>query len=471
MHRGPPRRGRETGKRPAEQAIGVTQERAAPGHLSGLAARRFAVALIEAVVGKGSTLDEALTEALRQANPTQLEPRDRAFARLLAATVLRRLGSLEHILGAFLEKPLPKNGQRARIILLVAAAQLLILGTPAHAAINLAVEQCRRDRLARHFDKLANAVLRRVAAEGPAIMAGLDACRADIPDWLWRRWRATYGEAGARNIAEASLREASLDLSVKSDAAGWAQRLGGHMLPTGSVRLASAGRVEDLPGYADGAWWVQDAAAALPARLFGNVAGLSVADLCAAPGGKTAQLAAAGARVTAVDASGHRLAVLRQNLARLALADSVDVVQADVATWFPGDRFDAVLLDAPCTATGTLRRHPDILRLKHSEDVARLATLQNRLLTRAATLVRPGGTLVYCTCSLEPEECEQQIETLLAMAPELARKPVRAAEIGGLEACLSPAGDLRTLPFHLPLELPHMAGMDGFFASRLQRLR
>ena len=427
--------------------------------------------MIEAVLGKGTTLDEALVQALSGASPTQLEPRDRAFARLLAATVLRRLGSLEQVLGTFLEKPLPKDAQRARAILLVASAQLLVLGTPPHAAINLAVEHCRRDRLARHFDKLANAVLRRVAGEGQAVLARRDTLRLDIPDWLWRRWSATYGEAVARHIAEASLREAALDVSVKSDAAGWAQRLGGHLLPTGSVRLASAGRVEDLPGYDDGAWWVQDAAAALPARLLGTVAGARVADLCAAPGGKAAQLAAAGARVTAVDASSHRLTVLRQNLARLKLADSVNVVQADIETWSPRERFDAVLLDAPCTATGTLRRHPDILRLKHTEDVARLAKLQTRLLARAADLVRPGGVLVYCTCSLEPEECERQIEHLLATTPGLAREAIRAEEIGGLDACISPAGDLRTLPFHLALEPPQMAGMDGFFAARLKRLR
>jgi 16S rRNA (cytosine967-C5)-methyltransferase len=434
--------------------------------LSGLPARRFAVALIESVVGKGTTLDEALNDT----DPAHLEPRDRAFARLLATTVLRRFGTLDAVLGKFLEKPLPTDAQRARLILHVASAQLLLLGTPPHAAINLAVEHCRRDRLARRFDKLANAVLRRVASKGPAILAELDTPRTDIPEWLWQRWSATYGEATTRRIAEASLREAALDISVKDDAMGWAEKLGGHLLPTGSIRLAHAGRIEELPGYADGGWWVQDAAAALPARLLGKVEGLAIADLCAAPGGKTAQLAAARAHVTAVDSSSHRLTVLQENLARLSLGDSVSIVQADLETWTCAGQFDAVLLDAPCTATGTLRRHPDILHLKRTEDVTRLAALQRRLLARAVDVLKPGGTLVYCTCSLEPEECEQQIEPLLATKQDLMREPVRAVEIGGLDACISSAGDLRTLPFHLALEPPQIAGMDGFYAARLRRL-
>jgi 16S rRNA (cytosine967-C5)-methyltransferase len=434
--------------------------------LSGLPARRLAVTLIDSVVGKGTTLDEALKDN----DPAHLEPRDRAFARLLATTVLRRFGTLDAILGKFLEKPLPTDAQRARLILHVASAQLLLLGTPPHAAINLAVEHCRRDRLARRFDKLANAVLRRVAGEGPAILAELDNPRTDMPEWLWRRWSATYGETTARRIGEASLREAPLDISVKGDAMGWAEKLSGHLLPTGSIRLAHAGRVEDLPGYQDGAWWVQDAAAALPAKLLRQVAGKAVADLCAAPGGKTAQLAAAGAHVTAVDSSSHRLAILRENLARLTLAGDVRVVQDDIETWAPAEPFDAVLLDAPCTATGTLRRHPDILHLKFAEDVGRLAELQSRLLVRAANLLKPGGTLVYCTCSLEPEEGEQQIERLLATAQNLVRASIRTEEIGGLSASISSVGDLRTLPFHLAHELPQMSGMDGFYAARLRRL-
>ena len=291
-------------------------------------------------------------------------------------------------------------------------------------------------------------MLRRVAERGADILAGQDGVRLNIPDWLWQRWKETYGAETARRIAEAALREAPLDISVKpdADAAAWAARLGGQLLATGSIRLAAHGRIEDLPGYADGAWWVQDAAAALVARLAGDVRGKAVADLCAAPGGKTAMLAAAGATVTAVDVSAQRLERLRANLARLRL--DAEVVEADVSSWAPGRTFDVVLLDAPCTATGTIRRHPDILRLKGPEDVARMAQTQERMLAHAATLVAPGGLMVYATCSLEPEEGEQQTAAFLAAHPNFARQPVAAAEIGAEPEWISADGDLRTLMFH-----------------------
>jgi 16S rRNA (cytosine967-C5)-methyltransferase len=308
-------------------------------------------------------------------------------------------------------------------------------------------------------------LLRRTVREGAAIVSGGDAVRLDIPAWLYARWTKTYGEADAHRIAQASLTEASLDLSVKGDASIWAERLGADVLPTGTLRLAAGGRIEDLAGYADGAWWVQDAAASLPARLFGPVAGLAVADLCAAPGGKTAELAAAGADVTAVEHSSTRLARLRANLARLQL--TANLVEADAASWAPGRTFDAVLLDAPCTATGTIRRHPDILRLKRPEDVGALAGLQAWLLDNAVRLLKPGGTLVYCTCSLEAEEGPDQIVRLLDGNPKLARVPIEAGVCGIAPEWLTPEGELRTLPFHLPNERPELSGLDGFYAARL----
>ena len=225
--------------------------------------------------------------------------------------------------------------------------------------------------------------------------------------------------------------------------------------------------MSSLPGYDDGAWWVQDAAAALPARLLGDISGRSVADLCAAPGGKTAQLAAAGARVTAVDRAPARIDRLRQNLARLAL--TADAVVADVAQWEAGP-FDAVLLDAPCSSTGTIRRHPDIPWLKRDADVAALAALQHRLIARAAELTRPGGVLVYCTCSLEPEEGIEVVRALLERDPRLERRPIAAAEVGGLAELVSPDGDLRTLPCHLADPDSRMAGLDGFYAAQLVRI-
>lgn len=433
----------------------------------GLPARQAAVKLLVAVLHERRSLDEALADVFASGAASTLEPRDRALARLIAGTVLRRLGELEAVLKSFLEKPLPDRQGCLWPILLSGAAQLLFLETPPHAAVGLAVEQARCDHRARRFDGLVNALLRRVAREGASVLEGLDPPRLNIPGWLFDQWTKTYGENQARRIAQASLAEAPLDISVKADAQAWAERLGGSVLPTGSIRLAAGGRIEDLPGYADGAWWVQDAGAALPARLLGPVAGQSIADLCAAPGGKTAQLSAAGARVTAVDASEARLSRVRANLGRLLL--NGDLVAADVTTWKPGRTFDAVLLDAPCTSTGTIRRHPDILRLKRPEDISALAALQTRLLDNAVNLVKPGGTLVYCVCSLEPEEGERQITGLLARNAAFTRRPICAGESGIAADWLTPDGDLRTLPFHLAQERKELSGLDGFFAARLVR--
>lgn len=433
---------------------------------SGYAARELAVGCLSEILDRGRALEEAFDAALQRGGA--LEPRDRALARLIVMTVLRHKGELQAVLNSFLEKPLPADSGRLRSILLSAAAQLLLLDTPPHAAISLAVDQCRGDRKAHRFDKLTNAVLRRVSTAGKAIMAGVDPVAANIPSALLARWSEAYGGALGREIAAASLQEAALDLSVKSDAEAWATRLGGIVLPTGSVRVARSGRIEELDGFADGAWWIQDAAAALPARLLGTVAGLRVADLCAAPGGKTAQLAAAGAKVTAVDQSPTRLRRLNENLSRLAL--EAEVVEADVATWQPSDTFDAVLLDAPCSATGTIRRHPDILHLKRKDDTSDRVALQRRLLDQAARLLRPGGVLVYCTCSLEPEEGSTQIARFLAENPGFARVPVVPGETGIDEAWLTPEGDLRTLPCHLAQPEPGLSGLDGFYAARLQRL-
>lgn len=432
---------------------------------AGLAARQLAVVLISAVLNERRALDEALAISLSSRSFATLEARDRAFARAIAAAVLRRHGELSTVVQSYLDKAVPKDSGRLTSILLAGAAQLLLLDTPAHAAISLAVDQCRLDRDARRFDKLTNAVLRRVSESGSGKLAALDAATLNVPAWMLQRWRQTYGAETARAIALASLREAALDVSVTSDAA--AAGLGGVRLPTGSVRISDHGRIEDLPGYADGTWWVQDAAAALPARLFGDVSGRAVADLCAAPGGKTAELAAQGAHVTAVEISKARLQRIRVNLQRLKL--EADLVNADATAWAPGTTFDAVLLDAPCTATGTIRRHPDILHLKREADVAQLADLQARLLAHAATLVKRGGTLVYCTCSLEPEEGVAPIARFLAAHPDFTRVPVAAGEAGIAAEWISPEGDLRTLPTHMAMESPELSGMDGFYAARLAR--
>ncbi len=397
----------------------------------------------------------------------RLETRDRAFARLVIMTVLRERNEIQRVLNAFLAKSLPARSGRLRTILLAAGAQLLFLETPAHAAISLAIDQCRADQGARHFSALANAVLRRVANEGRMILEGGRSVANNIPPWMLSRWQEQYGAARAAKIARASLLEAPLDLTVKANNEEWARKLGGALLPTGSIRLRNAGRIDDLPGFAEGAWWVQDCAAALPARLLGNVKGKWVADLCAAPGGKTAELAAAGAVVTAVDISETRLQRLKENLARLRL--TATVVRADIAKWSPDRTFDGVLLDAPCSATGTIRRHPDILHLRREGDVAALSVHQHTLLVAAARLVKPGGLLVYCTCSLEREEGEIQIERFLSTAPEFERVPIRAGECGISNEWINESGELRTLPCHMMLPQAEMGGMDGFFACRLRR--
>jgi 16S rRNA (cytosine967-C5)-methyltransferase len=437
----------------------------APEDPPGLPARRIAAAIVGRALA-GHPLDlagEASSPAF-----TRLPDRDRALVRQIVATTLRRRGQIDAALKRLIAKPLPKKAADVRPILVTAAAQILFMEVPSHAAVSLAVTLANADRRTLAWAGFVNGVLRSLARQRDAILAGQDAVALNLPAWLRERWTAAYGADRVREIATLLLVEPPLDLSVKSDAAGWAERLGGIVLPTGSVRLLAHGRIEALEGFDEGEWWVQDAAATLPVRLFGDVAGQSVADLCAAPGGKTAQLAAAGARVTAVDVSPERLIRLAENLRRLKL--EAEIVAADVLEAAPPPQpFDAVLLDAPCSSTGTLRRHPDIGSTKGPKDVAALAALQQRLLARAVDWVKPGGLLVYATCSLEREEGEAQIARLIASGAPWERVPVTADEIGGLAEAVTAEGDVRTLPCHLAAADPRFAGLDGFFAARLRR--
>jgi 16S rRNA (cytosine967-C5)-methyltransferase len=418
---------------------------------------RIAAAELLAAIEKGRALEDALdsTESFER-----LEGRERGFARAIVMATLRRQGGIDAVLARFLERPLPDTAYLARALLRSGAAQLLVMDTPPHAAVGETVQAANNMTGARGFAKLMNAVLRRVAAEGAAILAK-QAPGADLPAWLYTRWRAAYGDQTAAAIASALHAEPPLDLSAKKHPDEWAARLGADLTPTNSLRL-SGGDIPTLPGFADGAWWVQDAAAALPARLLGDVAGKSVADLCAAPGGKTLQLAARGANVTAVDRSRSRLDVLKQNLARTGLEAAV--VAADVLKLKAREPFDAVLLDAPCSATGTLRRHPDVAWLRTPDDIRKLAALQLEMLAAAAAFVKPGGTLVYAVCSLEPEEGEGAIEAAVQTGA-WTRDPVRADEIPGATPFITPEGALRTLPSHWP----ESGGLDGFYAARLLR--
>jgi 16S rRNA (cytosine967-C5)-methyltransferase len=424
-----------------------------------LAARRVALSVLDRVLRARQPFDDTLAG---HGDFLRLEPRDRAFVRLLVATTLRRLGEIDAVLARLMEKPLVPRAHLVRGVLRLAVAQLAFLGTPAHAAVDTAVSLAATLESGA-YKALVNAVLRRVAREGESLLADADRPRLNSPAWLWDSWIAAYGEPTTRAIAAAHLVEAPLDITPKADAASWAERLQAQVLPSGTLRRAAGGRIEDLPGYAEGAWWVQDAAAALPARLLGDVGGRAVVDLCAAPGGKTLQLASAGARVTAVDLSAKRLKRVSENLQRTGL--TAQLVAADGTAWRPDSSPDAVLLDAPCSATGTLRRHPDIAWLKSHADVTRLAAVQAKLLASAIAMVRPGGLVVYAVCSLQPEEGLTQVSAALA-SDAVERMPLTPADVPGLAEAITPDGDLRTLPSMWP----DWSGMDGFYAARLRRL-
>ena len=459
------------------------QRFALPSEVPGLAARRIAADILDGVLHKHRTLDDQLDGAGAHPGLKSLPDRDRALMRRLVATILRRLGTLGHVLSRLLDRGIPTDAPRAQSALLIGAAQILWMDVPDHAAVDLSVRLVQSDRRAAKYAGLVNAVLRRCAREGPALIDEVKSQTLDVPPWLLARWIAHYGETTAREIAVALGHEPSLDITVKTDAAQWATRLHGETLPTGTVRTLLQGSVRMLPGFTEGQWWVQDAAAALPARLLGDIAGKDIADLCAAPGGKTAQLIQAGARVTAVDRSPGRMARLSENLARLGL--TAETVVTDAAEWPGGNKtqgidhqgsdnqgfdnqgFDGILVDAPCSSTGTIRRHPDVAWLRQEADIGALMALQKRLLQRATALLKPGGTLVYCTCSLEPEEGEQAVSALLAAEPCMRRVPIDPGEVAGLSEILTADGDLRTLPCHLPHNDPRLSGLDGFYAARL----
>ena len=423
-----------------------------------LASRQAALEILVSCLDKGQPLDEALA---RHAGFAGLDPRDRAFVRLLLATTLRRLGEIDTVLGALVAKPLEGPNAAGRQVLRLGAAQLLFLGTAPHAAVDTSVRLIEDAHLP-HLKGLANAVLRRISREGLAILGDRNPARLNTPQWLWQSWAEAYGEDTAHAIAAAHLIEAPLDLTPRSNTDFWAGQLEAEVLPTGTLRRTGGGHIAELPGFTEGAWWVQDAAATLPVRLMGDIAGKRVADLCAAPGGKTMQLCAAGAQVTAVDISARRMVRVGENLARAGLA--AELVTADASKWTAGEKFDAILLDAPCTGTGTLRRHPDIAWLKDEEDVGRLTLAQDRLLLHAVEQLKPGGTLVYAVCSLQEDEGPARIDALLGREPRLRRVPVQPAELPGLETAITKEGDVRTLPSMWP----ERGGLDGFYVARLK---
>lgn len=422
---------------------------------AGLAARAAAQAVLSEVLRKRRPLDLALSAA------AQLESRDAGFARAIASETLRRLGQLEDVIRTFVPRP-PARNRAGPVpeILLAGACELLFLDVPAHAAVDGANRLAQADDKAVHFKPLINAVLRRVSREGKELIAKQDAARLNTPDWLFARWMDTYGEDTARAIAAAHQGVPPLDIVAKEHITlESAEPLFGPV-----QRLKEPTRVDVLPGFAEGQWWVQDAAATLPALLLGDVKDQAVIDLCAAPGGKTAQLAAVGADVIAVERDSARMAQLQSNLARLSL--TATAVVDDARTWRPDAPVPFVLLDAPCSATGTIRRHPELPWIKNASDVTLCAQLAGELLDSAAEMVARGGTLVFATCSLEREEGPEQAEIFLQRWPEFSRLPIRTDEVFGHAEFIDANGDLRTLPCHLA----GRGGLDGFFAARFTRL-
>ena len=441
--------GVDTGTPPAvtDQALPDTAFGAA-----GLPARAAALDLLGAALSGRAGMDEGLAHPALAA----LSARDRAFARALTMAALRHLGPIDAALQSRLKKPPPEWVVN---VLRLGLAQLCVLKTPPHAAVGASVDLTARQKGGQAFKGLVNAVLRGFTREP----VNLDDADLLAPPWLAARWRAAYGLEAARAIAATIAQEPATDLSFKDPAraTALAAELEGVLLAGGTLRTPLRGDLATWAGFAEGDWWVQDASAAIPARLLGLTRGQSVLDLCAAPGGKTLQLAATGAAVTALDRAAARLKRVSENLARTGL--SAETVTTDAANW--GDRrsFEAVLLDAPCSATGTFRRHPDVLWAAKPSDVAGLAALQSKLLDVAVARLKSGGRLVYCVCSLEPEEGEGQVTGVLLRHPDLKLDPIAPGEGGAPAASLRPDGTLRILPYHLP------GGTDGFFVARLRK--
>ena len=418
----------------------------------GLPARQAAQDILSQVLRKRRPLESALDVC------HSLDTRDAGFARAIASETLRHFGQLDALIRGFVEKlPAPHRAGPTLEILLAGACELLFLDVSPHAAVDGANRLAQPDGKAVHFKPLINAVLRRISREGKDALARQDAPRLNTPDWLWARWVPAYGEETARAIASAHMKQAPLDIVSRGAAPPNAVNLFENVW-----RFDAGQRVDDLPGFTQGAFWVQDAAATLPAHLLGDVEGQRVIDLCAAPGGKTAQLASAGAEVTAVEREVSRLDRLKENLKRLKL--DVTLLNEDVRD-LRLDPAPFVLLDAPCSATGTIRRHPELPWIKGASDVMLCQATSAELLDCAADLVAPGGLLVFAVCSLEPEEGPEQVAAFLGRNEVFKREALMPAEVFGHTGFIDTNGDLRTLPSYLA----EQGGMDGFYAARLKR--
>ncbi len=431
-----------------------------------LQAREAALDILYNVLEKSRPLDQVLES---HKGFLSVSTRDRAFVRMLTTTTIRRLGQIDDLIRRALSKPDQVISPPMLLyILRIGVAQLAFMNTPDHAAVNTSVELTQHHNMSKK-KAFVNGVLRTIAREGKNWTTRQDVPRLNTPEWILKQWIADYTLRGAIDIGEANMSEGPLDVSVrdKERLEHWADLLKASVLPTGTLRcLEKGGLIQEKEGFKDGMWWVQDASAALPVKLFGDVSGKFVLDLCAAPGGKTMQLAAAGADVLALDRSPNRAKKIEENLKRLRLENNVRVEIADASVWSPKEALEYIILDAPCSATGTLRRHPDVVWTKTEKDMWALVDIQARLLNNAVGMLAPGGTLIYCTCSLQKEEGERQIERLLQDNSDIKRKPVSYEEVGHIKAFVNENGDVRVLPYHLAAH----GGMDGFFISRLIRV-
>lgn len=435
--------------------------------------------MLSAIVDARTPMDALTDDAHGHPHYLALDERDRSLVRAILMVALRYRGEIERLIDDFTDRPLPEAATALRAILHVASAQILFLDVPTHSAVDLAVSSATADPRSRRFAPLVNALCRRTARQKQMLLQRIDDAPVRAPAWLSARLDAVYGPEKAIAIQMAHRRPAPIDLTLREEtaenAARIAEALNATVLPGLSLRLADPRPITDLPHFADGAFWVQDAAAAIPVRLFGDVTGKRVLDVCAAPGGKSAQLAAHGAHVTALDQSANRLKRLHENLKRLKLTDRCQATVANLFQFTPADAFDAVLLDAPCSSTGTIRRHPDIAWTKTDADIEKLADLQARMLQKAATLVAPGGVLIFSNCSLDPREGEAVARAFASQRTDFAVRPIVADEVPGLEHGLTQDGLLRTTPAdwdgsdhgHGPTPT---GGLDGFFAARFQRV-
>ncbi len=445
----------------------------------GLAARQCAVTILTRVFDDGRGLDGLLDTRHGPSSYRNLSDADKSLVRAICTTVFRHRGEIDGALNNLLDRKLPKNARHLIHTLYIGAAQILFLDVPDSAAVDLAVTTLREDKRSTRFAGLANAILRRLSREKEELLLNQNAdewALSNMAPWLRKNLRKAYGKERLSAIASQHMLEPIIDITVKQDPEVWAEKLGGTALFGNSIRIHREGRIEDWEGYTDGQWWVQDAAASIPVHLLGNISGKQVLDLCAAPGGKTAQLANAGAHVTALEASKSRLERLQLNMERLKL--TVDAQNGDLFEWEVKQEFDAVLLDAPCSSTGTIRRHPDVQWTKSPEIIAELAKLQSDMILRALTFLKPGGTLMFSNCSLNREEGEDIFATLTSQDVGLIPDPILVEELFDLKDVITRQGTVRTLPSQLQNVKPpencksdpkRFTGFDGFFAARFKK--